>query len=65
MRKVKQKAQRFNDCTVKLKSQPIHQAEMKVQHKSTQSCYNTQENQRTNGPVNAHLRSAAYTNKHV
>ena len=23
------------------------------------------ENQRTNGPVNAHLRSAAYTNKHV
>ena len=22
-------------------------------------------NQRTNGPVNAHLRSAAYTNKHV
>ena len=21
-------------------------------------------NQRTNGPVNAHLRSAAYTNKH-
>ena len=21
--------------------------------------------QRTNGPVNAHLRSAAYTNKHV
>ena len=25
-------------------------------------CY---KNQRTNGPVNAHLRSAAYTNKHV
>ena len=23
------------------------------------------DNQRTNGPVNAHLRSAAYTNKHV
>ena len=22
-------------------------------------------NKRTNGPVNAHLRSAAYTNKHV
>ena len=22
-------------------------------------------NQRTNGPVNTHLRSAAYTNKHV
>ena len=25
----------------------------------------TKYNQRTNGPVNAHLRSAAYTNKHV
>ena len=23
------------------------------------------ENQRTNGPVNAHLRSATYANKHV
>ena len=23
------------------------------------------ENQRTNGPVNAHLRSASYTNKHI
>ena len=22
-------------------------------------------NQRTNGPVNAHLRSASYTNKHI
>ena len=25
----------------------------------------TKNNKRTNGPVNAHLRSAAYTNKHV
>ena len=24
-----------------------------------------QHNQRTNGPVNAHLRSASYTNKHI
>ena len=27
--------------------------------------YSFNNNQRTNGPVNAHLRSAAYTNKHV
>ena len=27
--------------------------------------FRNKKDQRTNGPVNAHLRSAAYTNKHV
>ena len=33
--------------------------------KKDASGINTLRDQRTNGPVNAHLRSAAYTNKHV
>ena len=38
---------------------------MRLKKKKKNVSGNMPENKRTNGPVNAHLRSAAYTNKHV